>query len=72
VSREDFSFDEPGSTTWVWSILLPALVFVVAVAIVSGLVFGGVIRGGKTYAGPSAAPTTQPTVLIEPGTTGGQ
>jgi hypothetical protein len=46
--------------------LLPALVFVVAVAIVSGLVFGGVIRGGKTYAGPGEAPTTQPTVLIAP------
>ena len=39
---------------------------VVVVAIVSGLVFGGVVQGSKTYAGPGDAPTTQPTVLIEP------
>jgi hypothetical protein len=66
VGRGDSSFEESGATPWVWSILLPALVFVVAVAIVSGLVFGGVIRGGKTYGGPGEAPTTQPTVLIAP------
>jgi hypothetical protein len=56
----------PTAALWWRSLALPALTFVVAVAIISGLVFGGVIRGDKTYAGPSGAPTTQPTVMIEP------
>jgi hypothetical protein len=46
--------------------LLPLALFVVAVAIVIGLVFGGAVQGHKTYAGPANAPTTQPTFLIQP------
>jgi hypothetical protein len=48
------------------SVLVPVLVFVVAVAVVSGLVFGGAVRSHKTYEAPASAPTTQPTVIIEP------
>jgi hypothetical protein len=60
------SFEERGAAPWLRSFLLPALVWIVAVAIMSGLVFGGVVGGGKTYVGPGDEPTTQPTVLIEP------
>jgi hypothetical protein len=66
VVRGDPSLEEPRAASWLRSLLLPALVFIVAVAVVSGLVFGGVIHGDKTYAGPGEAPTTPPTVLIEP------
>jgi hypothetical protein len=66
MDRSDTSFEERRAALWLRALLLPALVFVVAVAVVSGLVFGGVIRGERTYGTPSGAPTTQPTVLIEP------
>jgi hypothetical protein len=66
VDREDPSFEAPRAAAWLRSVLLPALAFVVAVAAVSGLVFSGVVQGHQTYPGPGQAPTTQPTVLIEP------
>ena len=66
MARGDAFFEERGAAPWLRSLLLPALVWVVAVAVVCGLVFGGVVGGGKTYAGPGDEPTTQPTVLIEP------
>jgi hypothetical protein len=47
------------------SVLLPLLAFVVAVAIVGGLVFGGAVQGHRVYS-PAGSSTTQPTVLIEP------
>jgi hypothetical protein len=65
VGRGDASFEERGAAAWL-RLLLPVLVWVVAVAAVCGLVLGGVVAGGKTYAVPSGEPTTQPTVLIEP------
>ena len=46
--------------------MLPLVVLVVAVAVVSGLVLGGVVRGERTYDDGSGTSTTQPTVLIEP------
>lgn len=48
------------------ALVLPLVVLIVAVAIVSGLVFGGVVRGERAYDDTPGAPTTQPTVLIEP------
>ncbi len=66
MDRDDASFEGRGAAPWLRSLLLPVLVWVVAVAVVSGLVFGGVVSGGKTYAAPGDEPTTQPTVLIEP------
>ena len=66
MPRSDSTYEDSGAAPWLRAVLLPALVFVVAVAIVSGLVFGGAVQGHKTYAGPAQAPTTQPTVLIQP------
>lgn len=66
MDRGDASFEKRLAAPWPRSLLLPVLVWIAAVAIVSGLVFGGVVGGGKTYAGPGVEPTTQPTVLIEP------
>ena len=47
-------------------ITIPLAVLVIVVAIVSGLVFGGVIQGHAERVGPAGAPTTQPTILIVP------
>jgi hypothetical protein len=65
VDSTDQSFEHSGSGTWVRTLLLPALAFMVAVAIVGALVYSGAVQGSKTYPEPPAAPTTQPTVLIE-------
>jgi len=67
VHRGDASFEERGAAPWIRSLLLPVLAWVVGVAVVCGLVLGGVVGGGKTYSGPGDEPKTQPTVLIEPG-----
>jgi hypothetical protein len=45
---------------------LPVAVLLVVIALVCGLVFGGVVQGHKERVGPAAPPTTQPTILIEP------
>jgi hypothetical protein len=66
VHRNDSTYEDLGTAPWVRSALLPFAAFVVAVAIVIALVFGGAVQGHKTYAGPAKAPTTQPTVLIQP------
>ncbi len=68
MDSEDESFEQEGAAPWVRSLLLPALVLFVAVAIVSALVFGGAVQGSKTYPAPTAEPTTPPTVLITPRT----
>lgn len=47
-------------------ITIPLAVLVIVVAIVSGLVFGGVIQGHAERRGPIHAPTTESTVLIAP------
>jgi hypothetical protein len=66
VGRGDPSFEEPRAAAWPLRLLLPVLVWAVAVAIVGGLVLGGVLHGDRTYSDLGNAPTTQPTVLIEP------
>lgn len=66
MTRDEESHDGLAGTTWVRSLLLPLVVLVVAVAVVSGLVLGGVVRGERTYEDRSGTSTTQPTVLIEP------
>ncbi|OFW56515.1 MAG: hypothetical protein A2133_03270 [Actinobacteria bacterium RBG_16_64_13] len=45
---------------------LPLVVLVIVVAVVSGLVFGGVVQGHETREGPAQSSTTQPTVQIAP------
>jgi hypothetical protein len=50
----------------VYHITIPVVVLMIVVAIVSGLVFGGALQGHAERVGPEQAPTTQPTVIIEP------
>lgn len=70
--REDDLFDERGdrgdggATSRVRTLVLPLAVLVVVVAIVSGLVLGGVVQGHEPRVGPDHAPTTRPTVEIAP------
>jgi len=46
--------------------LLPLALFVIVVAVVCALVLTGTVQGETTYGASDRAPTTQPTVLIEP------
>ena len=66
MPRSDSTYEDRGAAPWVRSVLLPLTLFIVALAVVIGLVFGGAVQGHKTYAGPAKEPTTQPTVLIQP------
>ena len=66
-------FDETGASYALFrqrrpdfNMALPVIVLLAAVAIVSGLVFGGVIQGDEISTGLEEAPTTQPTILIIP------
>jgi hypothetical protein len=50
-----------------WYLLaIPLAMLVIVVAIVSGLVFGGVIQGHAERVGPAQSPTTESTILIVP------
>jgi hypothetical protein len=49
-----------------FSLVLPVVMLIIVVAVVSGLVLGGIIQGSEIREGPSAPSTTQPTVLIAP------
>lgn len=56
-----------GTTTgWVRMYLAPIATLLAALAIAGGLVLGGVVQGQAERAGPEEAPTTVPTVIIEP------
>lgn len=65
MPRSEPTYEDLGVAGWLRSVLLPFLVFLVVAAIVCGLVLSGAVQGHRAYA-PAAAPTTQPTVLIEP------
>jgi hypothetical protein len=69
---DDVDFDDLDPTYQVFrrrtpsfGIMLPVIVLVAIVAIVSGLVFGGVLEGSQVRSSGNA-PTTQPTVQIAP------
>ncbi len=64
--RSDPSYQTFRPRTPVYPLVLPVIALLVAVAIVSGLVFGGIIEGSESRVGPSDVPTTQPTILIVP------
>ncbi|MCE5253347.1 MAG: hypothetical protein LLG45_03920 [Actinomycetia bacterium] len=49
-----------------YGLTLPLVVLLIVVAVVSGLVFSGVIQGDESRVGPERTPTTQSTVLIVP------
>jgi hypothetical protein len=65
VPRTDATY-EGLEAPWLRAIVLPALLFVIAVAVVCALVLSGAVQGKKTYEPPRSAPTTSETVLIEP------
>lgn len=49
-----------------FGIVVPVIVLLVVIAVVAGLVWGGVINGDEARTCPEQAPTTEPTVLIVP------
>jgi hypothetical protein len=70
---DDTKFDEAGASYALFrqrrpdfNMALPVIVLFAVVAIVSGLVFGGVIQGDEIRTGLGETPTTQPTILIIP------
>jgi hypothetical protein len=70
---DDFDFEDldptdqvPSRKSPVFGLALPLVVLVIVVAVISGLVFGGVIQGHQIRVGPGNAPTTQSTVQIAP------
>lgn len=46
--------------------VLPVIVLLVVVALVAGLMWGGVIQGDAPRVGPAGSSTTESTVLIVP------
>ena len=66
MPRTDATYDGLDGGAWLRTLVLPLLLFVTAVAVVCALVLSGAVQGHKTYGPPAKAPTTQPTVLIEP------
>jgi hypothetical protein len=64
---EDYPvFEEPSRPSRLRTIVLPLAVLVVVVAIVSGLLLSGAVKGHEPRVGPKEAPTTLPTVEIVP------
>jgi hypothetical protein len=59
------SGEEAEATQW-QRLVLPVLVLLVIVAIVAGLVLGGVVEPRQTRPAPEQLPTTVPTVEIAP------
>ncbi|HLA80342.1 MAG TPA: hypothetical protein VJP78_01745 [Thermoleophilia bacterium] len=49
-----------------WAFALPVAILVVVVAVICGLVLGGVVQGDHTRSGPENVPSTLPTVEIQP------
>jgi hypothetical protein len=49
-----------------FGMVLPVIVLLVAVAVVAGLVWGGIIQGDQTRVGPGQSTTTESTVQITP------
>jgi hypothetical protein len=66
VGERNHSADGSQPVSAAAGIFLPVAVLVVAIAVVSGLVFGGVLQGRDQRVGPHGPSTTQSTILIEP------
>jgi hypothetical protein len=66
VPRVDRTYEDVSAATWLRGVLVPVLVFVIAVAIVCALVASGAVQGHKTYPKAPRSTTTQQTVLIQP------
>jgi hypothetical protein len=70
---DDLDFDDLDATyqmfrrrTPAFGMVLPVIVLILVVAVVSGLVFGGVIKGHEERAAGEGSSTTVPTVQIVP------
>jgi|WetSurMetagenome_2_1015567.scaffolds.fasta_scaffold21944_6 hypothetical protein len=70
---DDLDFDDLDATyqmfrrrTPAFGLVLPVIVLVLVVAVVSGLVFGGVIQGHEGRTAGEDSSTTVPTVQIVP------
>jgi hypothetical protein len=70
---DDLDFDDLDATyqmfrrrTPAFGLVLPVIVLILVVAVVSGLVFGGVIEGHEVRAPGEGSSTTVPTVQIVP------
>ena len=66
MDEDEYTYEAPKALHSVLSVTIPLAVLLVVIAIVSGLVFGGVIQGDEERVGPAEPPTTQSTILIEP------
>lgn len=66
MSRGGHDDEDFAASPWVREALLPLALFVIVVAVVCALVLTGTVQGETTYGASDRAPTTQPTVLIEP------
>ena len=71
--NDDLDFDDLDPTYQVFTrrtpafgLVLPVIVLIVVVAVVSGLVFAGVIKGSEVRAPAGSSSTTTPTVQIAP------
>lgn len=50
----------------VTGVILPVMLLLVVIALVSGLVAGGVLQGDAERQGADSSTTTVPTIVIEP------
>ena len=57
---------ETGGASRLRALAVPVAVLIVAVAVICALVLGGVLQGHSPRMGPDGAPTTVPTVQINP------
>ena len=57
---------EPGDASRLRAVAVPVAVLIVVVAVICALALSGVLQGHSTRTGPDAAPTTVPTVEINP------
>jgi hypothetical protein len=48
------------------SVVLPVAILLIVIAILTGLVFGGVVQGHASRVGSGPSPTTEATIIIEP------
>jgi hypothetical protein len=66
VGDRDHGREGSRPSSAILTVILPIAVLIVAIAVVSGRVFGGVLQGQEERVGPSSSSTTLRTILIEP------
>jgi FlaG/FlaF family flagellin (archaellin) len=66
VDDDDYPSQSSRAPSPVLSVVLPVALLLIVVAVVAGLVFGGVVQGHEERVGPAEPPTTQSTIVIEP------